>query len=195
MEIELKIPLKVYFSNDSVISNISKKFGTPSEVITQIDTYFTSPIRDFWISDEALRLRHILTVSGEKKIEITYKGPKQGKSMKIREEITIEASNSNNAKKILQNLGFQVFTKIKKKRMNWSKNNFVISFDRVEDLGSFLEIETTTTSERSEEIIKSKEKIIHLAREIIPNWSGEDERKSYLELKIEKRLVIKEIEP
>ena len=96
--------------------------------------------------------------------------------------------SSNNAKKILQNLGFQVFAKIKKKRMNWSKNNFVISFDRVEDLGSFLEIETTTISERSEEIIKSKEKIIHLAREIIPNWSGEDERKSYLELKIEKQI-------
>ncbi len=188
MEIELKIPLKVYFSNDSVISNISKKFGTPSEEITQIDTYFTSPIRDFWISDEALRLRHILNVSGQEKIEITYKGPKQGKSMKIREEITIEASNSNNAKKILQNLGFQVFTKIKKKRMNWRKNNFVISFDRVEDLGSFLEIETTTTLESSEEITKSKEKIIHLAREIIPNWSGEDERKSYLELKIEKQI-------
>lgn len=188
MEIELKIPLKVYFSNDSVISNISKKFGTPSEEITQIDTYFTSPIRDFWISDEALRLRHILNVSGQEKIEITYKGPKQGKSMKIREEITIEASNSNNAKKILQNLGFQVFTKIKKKRMNWRKDNFVISFDRVEDLGSFLEIETTTTPGRSEEITKSKEKIIHLAREIIPNWSGEDERKSYLELKIEKQI-------
>lgn len=188
MEIELKIPLKVYFSNDSVISNISKKFGTPSEEITQIDTYFTSPIRDFWMSDEALRLRHILNVSGEEKIEITYKGPKQGKNMKIREEITIEASNSNNAKKILQNLGFQVFAKIKKKRTNWSKNNFVISFDRVEDLGSFLEIETTTTSGSSEEITKSKEKIIHLAREIIPNWSGEDERKSYLELKIEKQI-------
>ena len=188
MEIELKIPLKAYFSNDSIISNISKKFGTPTEEIAQIDTYFTSPIRDFWISDEALRLRHILTVSGEEKIEITYKGPKQGKSMKIREEITIEASNSNNAKKILQNLGFQVFTNIKKKRMNWSKNNFVISFDRVEDLGSFLEIEITTTSGRSEEITKSKEKIIHLAREIIPNWSGEDERKSYLELKIEKQI-------
>ena len=188
MEIELKIPLKVYFSNDSMISNISKKFGTPTEEITQNDTYFTSPIRDFWISDEALRLRHILNVSGQEKIEITYKGPKQGKSMKIREEITIEASNSNNAKKILQNLGFQVFAKIKKKRTNWSKNNFVISFDRVEDLGSFLEIETTTTLERSEEITKSKEKIIHLAREIIPNWSGEDERKSYLELKIEKQI-------
>lgn len=188
MEIELKIPLKPSFSIDSVIANISKKFGAPFEKITQKDTYFSSPIHNFWESDETLRLRQIMTESGEDKIEITYKGPKQGESMKIREEVTIEASDSNNTKKILQKLGFHVFTEIKKKRINWSQNSYVISFDIVKDLGSYLEIEITTPSEHTEEIKKSKNKIIHLAKEIIPTWSGEDERKSYLELKIEKQL-------
>lgn len=193
MEIEMKIPLKADNSIEKVITLLSKKLGTPSEEITQIDTYFTSPIHNFRKSDEALRLRHILTESGKEKSEITYKGPKQGENMKLREEITIEASNIINAKRILQNLGFQIFTKIKKKRINWRRNSFVISFDIVENLGLFLEIETTTTSEHSEEITKSKEKIIHLAKEIIPTWSGKDERKSYLELLIEKQLNTKGI--
>ncbi len=188
MEIEIKIPLKARLSVDSIISDITKKYGTPSEEIIQIDTYFTSPISKFWKSDEALRLRQIQTKSGNKKNEITYKGPKQGKNMKIREEITIEASNSNKARRILQNLGFQAFATIKKKRKNWAQNNFIISFDIVEDLGSFLEIEITTPSVHSEDIAKKKEKIINLAKEIVPNWSGEDERKSYLELKIEKQI-------
>ncbi|UCG90317.1 MAG: class IV adenylate cyclase [Candidatus Heimdallarchaeota archaeon] len=191
MEIEMKIPLKANNSIDKLVTLFSRKFGAHSEEITQIDTYFTSPIHNFMKSDEALRLRQILTKSGEEKIEITYKGPKQGKTMKIREEITIEASNIINAKRILQNLGFQIFTKIEKKRMNWSQDNIIISFDRVQGLGPFLEIETMTTSKHSEEITKRKEKIIQIVKEIIPNWSGEDERKSYLELLIEKQLNTK----
>ncbi|MFX1282353.1 MAG: class IV adenylate cyclase [Promethearchaeota archaeon] len=193
MEIEMKIPLKPKYSIDKIVTLLSKKFGAHSEEITQIDTYFTSPNHNFMKSDEALRLRQILTESGEEKIEITYKGPKQGKTMKIRDEITIEVSNIINAKRILLNLGFQIFTKIKKKRMNWIQNNIIISFDRVEGLGLFLEIETITTSEHSEEITKRKDKIIHIVREVLPNWSGEDERRSYLELLIEKQLKPKGI--
>lgn len=187
MEIEIKIPLKAPFSAADIISNLLNEFGNSSEEITQIDYYFSSPIRNFAISDEALRLRQIQAKSGKEKIEITYKGPKQGKSMKIREEITIETSDRNNAKKFLQYLGFNVFGVIKKKRMNWFVDDLVISVDEVEDLGSFLEIEIMTPSENSENFSKSKKKIIRLAKKIIPNWSGEDERKSYLELKMVKQ--------
>jgi adenylate cyclase class 2 len=187
MEIELKIPLKAHFSLADVISNLLNEFGNSSEEINQIDYYFSSPICDFAKSDEALRLRQILAKSGKKRIEITYKGPKQGKSMKIREEITIETSDSNNTKKIMQYLGFQVFGVVKKYRRNWFVDDLVISVDEVENLGSFLEIEITTPSENSEKIRKSKEKIIRLAKTLIPNWSGEDERKSYLELQIVKQ--------
>ena len=95
---------------------------------------------------------------------------------------------SNNTIKILEKLDFRVFNEIRKKRINWRQNDLVVSFDIVKDLGSFLEIEITTPSDHMEEIEKSKEKIIHLVKEIIPTWSGEDERKSYLELKIEKQL-------
>ncbi len=187
MEIEIKIPLKAHFSPADVISNLINEFGNSSEEINQIDYYFSSPIHNFAISDEALRLRQIQTISGKETIEITYKGPKQGKNMKIREEITIAITDSKNAKEILQYLGFHVFGVVKKKRMNWFVNDLVISVDEVEDLGSFLEIEIAIASENSEKIRKSKEKIIHFVKKLIPNWSGEDERKSYLEMRLAKQ--------
>lgn len=183
----MKIPLKSPLSGEIVLSCISKKYGSPSEEITQIDTYFQSPICDFWRTDEALRLRQTESESDVEKIEITYKGPKQGKSMKVRDEITIEASNGDKAITILQKLGFELFTNIKKRRINWIQNDVTISLDKVEDLGTYLEIEIITSKD-SDEINKSKEKILHLTREIIPNWDGQEERKSYLELKIQKQL-------
>lgn len=182
----MKIPLMSPLSDEIVLSCISKKYGSPSEEITQIDIYFQSPVCDFWRTDEALRLRQIESESSIEKIEITYKGPKQGRSMKVRDEITIEASNRDKAITILQKLGFEIFTTIKKKRLNWIQNDVTISLDKVEDVGTYLEIEIIA-SKHSNEISKSKEKIINLAREIVPNWDGQEERKSYLELKIQEQ--------
>ncbi|UCG00415.1 MAG: class IV adenylate cyclase [Candidatus Heimdallarchaeota archaeon] len=186
MEIEMKIPLKAQYSPENVMSNLLNEFGSTSEEISQTDYYFSSPIHNFAITDEALRVRQIRGKSGKKETEITYKGPKQGKSMKIREEITI-LTYSNNVQKFLQCLGFSLFGVVKKKRMNWFVDDLVISLDEVEDLGFFMEIEITTLSENSENIFNSKERIIRIVKKLIPDWAGEDERKSYLELKIAKQ--------
>lgn len=182
MEIELKVPLKAHLSPTDVKSLLSNEFGSSSEEIHQRDYYFSSPIRNFAITDEALRIRQIQTKSGKEMIELTYKGPKLGESMKIRKEITLKTSNIIDAKNFLQNLGFQVVAEVKKKRTNWLVNELTISVDEVEDLGSFLEIETLTLTDNSKEIHQSKEQIISLVKKILPNWSGEDERRSYLEL-------------
>lgn len=184
MEIEIKIPLEINCSSLNVITRISEKLGPPLEELIQIDTYFQNPMRNFRLSDEALRVRLIQFETGKKKVEITYKGPKQGTTMKVREEITIEVSNNKKAKKILENLGFQEVAKIRKKRINWYREGIILSLDEVEDLGSFLEIEVTTFPGQPDEITNGKKIILDLVKEIIPNWSGQDERKSYLELKL-----------
>ena len=182
----MKIPLKLPLSGEIALSCISKKYGSPSEEINQTDTYFQSPICDFWETDEALRLRQIQSESGIDKVEITYKGPKLGNSMKVRDEITVEVSDPDRALSIIQKLGFDIFTTIKKKRINWHQNDLTISLDRVEDLGNFLEIEIIT-SEHKDEINKRKDKVIQIAKEILPSWDEQEERKSYLELKIQKQ--------
>lgn len=189
MEIEIKIPLETFFSTDSIIPHLYGKLGNPNAVITQIDTYFQSPIRNFWHSDEALRIRLIKSKNSTDKIEITYKGPKQGESMKVREEISIEVSDQENSHVILQHIGFEAVANVKKERINWYYNNHtVVSFDKVENLGFYLEIEISS-SDNVDEITKSKEKITQIAKDIIPKWDESiQERRSYLELLILKQV-------
>ncbi|MFX0182878.1 MAG: class IV adenylate cyclase [Candidatus Hodarchaeota archaeon] len=184
MEIELKVPLDKHISDTSLVEYISEKIGISSTLITQKDTYFQSSTRNFWSTDEALRLRES-QYENNTRTEMTYKGPKKGRSMKIRDEITIEVSDFKKAKNILNKIGFQSFATIKKQRRNWNHQNITISLDNVENLGSYLEIEISTP-EGHEEIENSKQKIIRLAKNIIPNYDGRDERRSYLELIFQK---------
>ncbi|MFX0053135.1 MAG: class IV adenylate cyclase, partial [Candidatus Hermodarchaeota archaeon] len=186
MEIELKVPLDKDISVTSIVEHISEKFGSSSITITQIDTYFQSSTKDFWLTDEALRLRESRH-GNIRKTEMTYKGPKKGRNMKIREEITIEVSDWEKTKHILKNIGFKPFTTIKKQRKNWDHQNITISLDKVEGLGFYLEIEISTPK-GFKEIEKIKDKIFRLAKEIIPNYDGQDERRSYLELMFQKQL-------
>lgn len=61
-----------------------------------------------------------------------------------------------------------------------------ISFDVVENLGQFLEIELLQ-AKKSMDIEFIKKKIISMVKDLIPDWDGKEERKSYLEL-----LILKE---
>ncbi|MFX0173325.1 MAG: class IV adenylate cyclase, partial [Candidatus Hodarchaeota archaeon] len=187
MEIELKVPLDKDISVTSTVERISEKFGSSSITITQIDTYFQSSTKDFWITDEALRLRE-KQYGSIRKIEMTYKGPKKGRNMKIREKITIEVSDWEKIKNILKNIGFTPFATIKKQRRNWNHQNITISLDNVEGLGFYLEIEISTPK-GFKEIETIKDEIFRLAKDIIPNYDGQDERRSYLELMCQKQLT------
>lgn len=183
----MKIPLEPFFSPDNILPHLSKKLGTPYAKIIQIDTYFQSPIRDYWQSDEALRIRQIRSKEVAEKVELTYKGPKEGKTMKIREEISVEASNKENLHYILQKIGFQDVAIVKKKRFNWRRYDAIISYDIVENLGSYLEIELISAG-KPNRTTRSKEKVNGIVKEIIPKWTGIEERRSYLEL-----LLIKQV--
>ncbi len=184
MEIEIKIPLSKIPTIINIVSHLSQKYGAPYSEITQCDTYFQSPVRDFWDTDEALRIRQIQSKTDPDHIEITYKGPKEGLTMKVREEITINVSDGVIAQEILEKIGFDRVATVEKKRINWHlKNGVIISYDEVKELGPFLEIEIDS-SEKSEEISNKKKQIYQIVKEIAPNWDGTDERRSYLELLI-----------
>ena len=184
MEIEIKIPLGKISSTDNIISHLTKIYGAPYTDINQFDTYFQSPFQDFWVTDEALRIRKIQSKNDADVIEITYKGPKRGKTMKIREELTIKVSDSDIALEIFKKIGFYSVATVEKRRINWRlKNTIIISYDEVKDLGPFLEIETIS-SNKPEEISSKKKLINQIANEIVPNWDGTNERRSYLELLI-----------
>ncbi|MHA1973261.1 MAG: class IV adenylate cyclase [Candidatus Hodarchaeales archaeon] len=187
MEVEIKIPLNEKYSSLKIMNSLTKKFGSPIEKIVQIDKYFQSPIRNFWDTDEALRLRRIIYENGKETTELTYKGPKIGSSLKVREEITVSVSDTNQFHKILENLGFFAFGSVKKERINWVSENISISLDNVEGLGTFLEMEIQTEKSRVE-IETAKKRIFTMLNELLPEWDRVEERKSYLELLMRKKI-------
>ena len=162
LELEMKAKIDKY--SRGRIEQILKNSEFLEEKIEE-DVYFSSPIKDFKETDEALRIRK----SGEDTI-LTYKGPKIDKISKSREEV--EAFVSGEIELILQRLGFKEFIKIKKKRRLYQYKEFTISIDDVEDLGEYIEVELK--SENKEDV----KKIDHLFDVLYLN----SERRSYLEL-------------
>ncbi len=106
MEAEIKIPIDDILPDIDPKAYITKRLGLPLEEVFQIDIYFQSPVNDFHETDEALRVRQSKIQDGKTLVELTYKGPKTGTEMKIREELTIETTNIENTTQILERLGF-----------------------------------------------------------------------------------------
>jgi adenylate cyclase class 2 len=181
VEIEIKIPIKEVFLDEDPQIYITRAIALPYEEIRQTDIYFQSPIKDFQQTDEALRIRQIDSKEKTQLVEVTYKGPKLGNDMKIREERTISTKNYSDTLLIFDRLGFISVAEIKKKRVNWKYNNIIISLDEVIGLGNFIEAEMIA-SKNTNEISNSKEEILDSLKEIFPKWSGKEERRSYLEL-------------
>jgi len=183
LEVEIKIPLGTQNSPKQLVENFTKKLGKPISQVIQKDCYFQSPIENFWETDRALRIRDTIFPSKTISAELTYKGPKQGDSLKIREELNVEIGNSENAHLLLEKLGFYLFKTIKKSRISWKYDLMTISFDIVDHLGQFLEIELLS-EKNGMDIELNREKIVLMAKDLIPEWDGIEERKSYLELLI-----------
>ncbi|MFN3384846.1 MAG: class IV adenylate cyclase [Archaeoglobaceae archaeon] len=165
MEVEAKFRLK-----KGVFEKVERiaKFVEEKE---ECDLYFSHPCRDFAKTDEALRLRI------EKKVKMTYKGPKIDDETKTREEVNVLVDNFENAVKLLELLGFKKFRWVKKVRKIFVLDNAIICVDQVEDLGDFIEIEVQEFSDKG--------KIFEIA-EMLGYSKEESIRSSYLELILEK---------
>jgi adenylate cyclase class 2 len=100
------------------------------------DLYFNSPLRDFKVSDEALRIR-----IKEEGARLTYKGPKLDQETKSRLEWTVKIDDPVQMEQILLVLGFKLSAEVCKRRTKYSFGDIVIALDEVEGLGSFLEVE------------------------------------------------------
>lgn len=143
---------------------------------SQYDTYLNAPHRDYAETDEALRVRE--TDSGT---EITYKGPKQQKSgSKARTEITLAVAGAEDAIRLLTATGFYTSAVVKKEREEFSYCGTTIALDRVEGLGTYIEIEVLTDADiqAANTIIESVKKELQISGAHIPE--------SYLELLLTK---------
>jgi len=167
LELEMKAKIDRY--SQGRIDQIIKRAEFLQEKYEE-DIYFSSPIRDFKETDEALRVRY----SGENTI-LTYKGPKLDKISKSREEF--EAFVSGDIEEILQKLGYRMVLNVRKKRRVYAYREFTVSIDDVEDLGEYIEVELKSDNLQDIKKIEDLFNLLFL----------ESERRSYLELLLFKK--------
>ncbi len=167
MEYEIKLKIK---DLDEARILLDEKAVFLREIL-QEDIYFKSPIRDFGLTDEALRLR----IENGKSM-LTYKGPRiRTEAVKAREEIEVLVNDADAMTHILEKLGFKPFAVLRKRRRIYKYHNAYISLDNVEKIGYFIEIE----------LIEGKpEKIFDLIADLgLSRYKTED--KTYLEMFLE----------
>jgi len=127
--------------------------------VTDCDTFFQHPCRDFVQTDECLRLRNRILSDGSSEHSLTYKGPKIDALTKTRQEIEIPIAEPHHWESLLNALGFCKSASLHKfrRRLTLTLNHRQIDFvfDTLPALPEssrlFLEMETLATEENLEE--------------------------------------------
>jgi adenylate cyclase class 2 len=171
----IEVEVKARCSQD-VLPKILDLGAVKKGVENHRDIYFNSPLRDFRITDEALRIR--IKDDGAR---LTYKGPKLDIQTKSRLELTVEINDPQAMQKILVELGFRPSAEVKKRRTKYLLGDITFALDEVERLGSFLEIETSAESDWEKKSLE----VMNIFHQL---GLGESIRKSYVELLEEQSL-------
>ena len=176
---EVEVKIKAY--NLEILEELLiEKGAIIIDIINQRDHYFNHPSRDFQETDEAVRIRE----EGDL-VYLTYKGPKIDKKSKSRIEEQVEVKNFEVTKNILTQLGFKKVLTVIKDRRSYQMRGFTICMDTVDSLGTFVEIEKEI--ENLDDMVKTRDEIYQLAKDIMLKPHENGIRKSYLELLLEKK--------
>jgi adenylate cyclase class 2 len=183
LEVEMKFPIVDQAALEGRLQALGARFNL-SRVET--DRYFNAPDRDFAVTDEALRIRQIEELS-----VLTYKGPKLDATTKTRTEIEVPlevggGGAAENMVGILKHLGYREVAVVRKARtlfhVAYQSFDVEICLDRVEDVGSYAEIEIQATPNQLD---TARAAVLSLAREL---ELQDSERRSYLELLLARKL-------
>ncbi len=174
LEVEVKAHVTDFGKVEAKLSQIgAKKIKTEH----QKDTYFNAPHKDFAQTDEALRIREIPEKDGSKYI-LTYKGAKLDEASKTRKEIEVRVEDPENTTTLLESLDFRPVRSVIKDRIIYSYEDYIITLDKVYDVGNFVEIEKgLAEGEDYQDILPE---IFEIYRQL--GIGDGFERRSYLEL-------------
>lgn len=144
-EVEIKVPA----DHDSVRGALEKREAAVLNTVTQADTYYEAPMREFAETDEALRVRRERADSEDGRstsrdaetVKLTYKGPLVDESSKTREEHETAVEDAAAIEATLDALGFEPVATVEKRRERFALDGYTVSLDGVTDLGEFVEIE------------------------------------------------------
>lgn len=171
LEIEVKCPVEDIGQVEERLITRGARFEGE---VSQEDRYLGHPCRDFASTDEGLRLRR----EGDR-VVLYYKGPKLDKLTKTREELSTPVPDPRSMDLILQRLGFKPVATVEKVRRSYRLGQVEVSLDMVSGLGGFVELEVQDLPlDFGRSMLEEAMKALGLER---------TERRSYLELLLEKR--------
>ncbi len=174
IEVEVKAIVKDF---DEVRKKLTQIGAIKMKTEYQSDIYYNAPHKDFGETDEALRIRKI-PENGKTRVILTYKGAKLDNISKTRKEIEVDVSDAENTSLILENLNFRKAASVKKNRDIYHIKEFIITLDTVQDVGTYVEIETEANED--EDTSASIQKIYDIYKQL--GIEEGFERRSYLEL-------------
>jgi pantoate--beta-alanine ligase len=181
LEIEMKFPVADFTRVERRLAEWGASADPPRE---DADHYYNAPDRDFARTDEALRLRRI----GPANL-LTYKGPKLDPQTKTRAEVEITLSPGDQTAggfdRLAQHLGYRPTAVVRKRRRihHLTRGEFAleICLDEVEHVGRFVELEILAPQAS---LAQARALLMSTAAEL---GLGESERRSYLEMLLQKQ--------
>ena len=184
IEVELKFPIQMPKTLESVRDRFVAIGAEAHQVNVQSDEYLNDPLRDFAKQDKALRIR-----SNDGRYSMTFKGPNLDSVAKIRQEIEMpleSAACADQLKQAFAGIGFVSVAKISKRRETmtifWQNETVEICLDRVDEVGSFVEVELVIQDD--DDVESAKQTLSSLAAQV--GLSGAI-KTSYLELLLNRR--------
>jgi adenylate cyclase, class 2 len=173
MEVEMKFPVASPAELQARLLATGFQSESPHQ---EVDRYYNAPDCDFKLTDEALRIRQ----SGDA-VKLTYKGPKQGTTGKVRRELELALAPGTAAimHDLLLALRYTPSIEVKKTRTIYrhrAQKDIELAWDEVEGLGTYLELELQVPEgdqAQALHVLQAMSQVMGL---------GPEERRSYLEL-------------
>ncbi len=146
-----EVEVKVRADHDAVRSRLDEVGAHSLGVVTQEDSYYDAPHRDFAETDEALRIRR--EAGDDDTVEVvTYKGPLVEEESKTRKEHETIVGNGGTVNALLSALGFEAVETVHKERERFELGDYVITLDTVTGLGEFVEVEAEAEEKEVESV-------------------------------------------
>lgn len=181
IEVELKFEVD---SLDEVRDRFQQLGADMESTSVQSDEYLNDPLRDFAKLDIAMRIR-----SCDGKYYVTFKGPNQDATAKIRKEIEmplVDEAAAAQMKGVFEGIGFFSVAKVVKQRdkmlIDWLGAKVEVCLDDVVDVGQFVELELVVADQSK--VNGAKQTLLALADRV--GLSGSI-KTSYLQLLLKNR--------
>ena len=137
MEIEAKYKVDQL---DNFAEQVKQLQGRLLQKVLQRDRFFDRPDKSLLKSNSGLRLREQRSQSSTV-ASMCFKGPRLQGDYKKRQELEFEISDHQQAKQLLEALGYIQTMIVEKSRQLWQLDQCLVCLDNVTGLGCFVEIE------------------------------------------------------